>query len=66
MRCPRMTAVPGDLWVPRLLLGVGAYFDLVRTTQKVTTYEDHPREAYKWCTWTDVGSVCVVCIRFLL
>jgi hypothetical protein len=23
-------------------------------------------EAHKWCTWDGVGSVCVVCIKFVL
>jgi hypothetical protein len=30
----------------------------------VTTYIDCPQEAYTRCTWTGVGSVRVMCIRF--
>jgi hypothetical protein len=37
MRWPKPTVGLVDLWLLRLLLGLGAYFDLVGTTQKVAT-----------------------------
>jgi hypothetical protein len=33
---------------------------------KVATYGDRPQEAYAGCTWTGVGSVCVVLVKFPL
>jgi hypothetical protein len=32
--------------------------------RKVFTYGDHPHEAYAGRTWTGVGSICVVLVRF--
>jgi hypothetical protein len=29
-------------------------------------YRDYPQEVYESCTWTGTGSMCVVCIRFVL
>jgi hypothetical protein len=29
-------------------------------------YRDYPQEVYESCTWTGAGSMCVVCIRFVL
>jgi hypothetical protein len=40
-----MTAGPGDLWMPRFLPGVGAYFDLMGTSERLL-YADHAR--YIW------------------
>jgi hypothetical protein len=39
---------------------------LLMTSQKVATYGDYPQEAYVRRTWTDMGSVRVVLVRFPL
>jgi hypothetical protein len=36
MRPPKMTARPVCLWLPRLLLGVGAYFDFVGASERLS------------------------------
>jgi hypothetical protein len=35
MRSPKTTAGPVYLWLPRLLPGVGAYFDFVRASERL-------------------------------
>jgi hypothetical protein len=36
MRPPKMTARPVCLWLPRLLLGVGAYFGFVGASERLS------------------------------
>jgi hypothetical protein len=42
MRPPKMTAGPVYLWLSRLLPGVGACFDFVETSERLS-YVDHMR-----------------------
>jgi hypothetical protein len=45
MRSPKTTAGPVCLWLPRLLLGVGAYFNFVGASERLsrtgTTHRKH-------------------------
>jgi hypothetical protein len=36
----------------------------IGASRKVATYRDCPQEAYTRCTWTGVGSVCVILVGF--
>jgi hypothetical protein len=36
MRPPKVMAGPVCLWLPRLLLGVGAYFDFIRANERLS------------------------------
>jgi hypothetical protein len=36
MRSPKMMAEPVYFWLPRLLLGVGAYFDFVGASERLS------------------------------
>jgi hypothetical protein len=36
MRSPKMTAGPVCLWLSRILLGVGAYFDFVEASERLS------------------------------
>jgi hypothetical protein len=45
MRWPKMMTGPVDLWLPRVLLGVGTCFDLMGTSERLS-YVDHVR--YIW------------------
>jgi hypothetical protein len=50
MRSPKTTAGPVCLWLPRLLLGIGACFDFMGASERLS------------CTGTAAKSVCQVCV----
>jgi hypothetical protein len=53
----------GVLWIVSGALFLGSS-DSVGDSWKVATYGDRPQEVYAGGTWTSVGSVCVMLIRF--
>jgi hypothetical protein len=64
MRPPKTTAGPVCLWLPRLLLGVGACFDFIGASERLSRTGTAHGKAYAGPAWTGVGSVRDVLVGF--
>jgi hypothetical protein len=65
MRPPKMTTGPVCLWLSRLLSGVGAYFNFVGTSERLS-YADHVRCMVQDHTQIKRGGCMACCSSFPL
>jgi hypothetical protein len=66
MRPPKTIAGPVCLWLPRILPGVGAYFNFVGASERLSRTGTDRRKRTSGHAWTGVGSICGMLVGFPL